>query len=85
MFVMSTHVSLALYRQKRYTAYRQLVRWCWGYLGKEVEGGASIMCSYQDKEDLPVGHVYRILSLAKIIFAPIVFWGPAVYVCANLE
>ncbi|KAG8434009.1 hypothetical protein GDO86_012391 [Hymenochirus boettgeri] len=22
------------YPQYRYTAYRQLVRWCWGYLGK---------------------------------------------------
>ncbi|XP_060564870.1 P2X purinoceptor 7-like [Ruditapes philippinarum] len=23
-------------RRHRYTAYRQLARWCWGYLGKEV-------------------------------------------------
>ena len=23
-------------RRYRYTAYRQFVRWCWGYLGKEV-------------------------------------------------
>ena len=24
------------YRQQRYVAYRQLVRWCWGYLGKDI-------------------------------------------------
>lgn len=24
------------YRRNRYTAYRQLVRWCWGYLGRNV-------------------------------------------------
>ena len=24
------------FRRKRYTAYRQLVRWCWHFLGKEV-------------------------------------------------
>ena len=24
------------YRRNRYTAYRQFVRWCWHYLGKEV-------------------------------------------------
>ncbi|KAL5009761.1 hypothetical protein ScPMuIL_012066, partial [Solemya velum] len=23
--------------RNRYTAYRQFVRWCWGYLGKEIQ------------------------------------------------
>ena len=27
---------LPFLRRFRYTAYRQLVRWCWGYLGKHV-------------------------------------------------
>ncbi|XP_060600842.1 uncharacterized protein LOC132754241 [Ruditapes philippinarum] len=28
--------SVCLDRRQRYVAYRQLARWCWGYLGKEV-------------------------------------------------
>ena len=30
------HVNLFVYRKHRYTAYRQYVRWVYGYLGEEV-------------------------------------------------
>ncbi|KAL5005344.1 hypothetical protein ScPMuIL_018800 [Solemya velum] len=29
-------LSEAANERNRYTAYRQFVRWCWGYLGKEI-------------------------------------------------
>ena len=33
--VLSFNLSL-FYRKYRYTSYRQLTRWCWGWLGKDI-------------------------------------------------
>ncbi|KAJ4944140.1 hypothetical protein JOQ06_024078 [Pogonophryne albipinna] len=30
------HLNKSPHERRRYTAYRQLVRWCWGYLGKQI-------------------------------------------------
>ncbi|KAK5901402.1 hypothetical protein CgunFtcFv8_026279 [Champsocephalus gunnari] len=30
------HINKPPHERRRYTAYRQLVRWCWGYLGKQI-------------------------------------------------
>ena len=36
----------------RHIAYRQLARWCWGILGREIRGCASILCSHVYQEFL---------------------------------
>ena len=37
----------------RYTAYRQLVRWCWGYLGKEVRVPLPACAVKRIREEFP--------------------------------
>ncbi|KAM4703603.1 uncharacterized protein WCC33_012124 [Rhinophrynus dorsalis] len=42
-------------RRYRYTAYRQLVRWCWGYLGKNKRVPLPSCAIYKIRKTYPCG------------------------------
>lgn len=41
------------HKRHRYTAYRQLVRWCWGYLGKEIRVPLPACAVNRIREEFP--------------------------------
>lgn len=57
---------LFCYRKYRYTAYRQLTRWCWGWLGKDIRIILPACAVKKIRESFPsetyTGFQYPILS-----------------------
>lgn len=47
-----------LFRKYRHVAYRQFVRWCWGYLGKNVRVVLP-SCAVKAVQDAFQSNVYR--------------------------
>ena len=43
------------YRKYRYTAYRQLVRWCWGMLGRNIRVPLPSCCVHKIRGHFPLG------------------------------
>lgn len=50
-----SHISAPrlLHERYRYTAYRQLARWCWGYLGREIRVPLPACAVNRIREEFP--------------------------------